>query len=87
MQSKSSYYATLIFAAAFGCFGVDRFYTGNWFLGIVKFITCGFMGIWWLVDVVMLVMGSYHDGNGNAVTGNDWDERFEAQSGISLRVK
>lgn len=33
-----------------GWLGVDRFYSGNYIQGIVKLITMGMWGIWWILD-------------------------------------
>jgi TM2 domain-containing membrane protein YozV len=48
--------------------GIDRIYAGSIGLGILKFITFGGFGIWWLVDLVKLVTGSYKDASGNLVS-------------------
>ncbi len=48
--------------------GIDRIYAGSIGLGILKLITFGGFGIWWLVDLVKLVTGSYKDGSGNLVS-------------------
>jgi len=37
-----------------GYFGADRFYDGQIGWGIVKLITLGAGGIWWLVDAIYL---------------------------------
>lgn len=34
----------------FGYWGADRFYIGDYLLGVLKCITLGGCGIWWLVD-------------------------------------
>lgn len=34
-----------------GCVGVDRFYIGDTFLGVIKFLTFGGLGVWYLFDV------------------------------------
>lgn len=45
---------TLLISIFFGVLGVDRFIMGHIFLGILKLITGGGFGIWWLVDVILI---------------------------------
>jgi TM2 domain-containing membrane protein YozV len=56
---------TLLLAIFLGSLGVDRFYAGHTGLGVLKLITCGGVGIWWLIDIILIATGSYKDGNGN----------------------
>jgi TM2 domain-containing membrane protein YozV len=56
---------TLLLSIFLGSLGVDRFYTGHTLLGVVKLITCGGLGIWWLIDLIMIATGSYKDASGN----------------------
>jgi len=52
-----------------GVFGVDRFYLGKIGTGILKLITFGGAGIWWLIDLIMILAGKMRDKNGNELTG------------------
>lgn len=44
----------LVMSILFGSLGVDRFVMGHIFLGILKLITFGGFGVWWLVDVILI---------------------------------
>ncbi|MFH1174838.1 MAG: TM2 domain-containing protein [archaeon] len=44
----------LIMSVIFGWFGVDRFIMGKVGTGILKLITFGGLGIWWLVDIILI---------------------------------
>ena len=45
---------TLVMSIIFGSLGVDRFIMGHIGLGILKLITFGGFGVWWLVDVILI---------------------------------
>jgi len=47
-----------------GIFGVHRFYLGKIGTGVIMLLTCGGFVIWWLVDLIMILVGVSHDKEG-----------------------
>ncbi|NCF55738.1 MAG: NINE protein [Planctomycetia bacterium] len=46
---------------------MHRFYTGNFLSAILMFLTLGGLGIWVLIDTLMILTGGYKDGEGLTV--------------------
>ncbi len=67
MNSEKDWLITLILSILVGGLGIDRFYTGSILLGVLKLVTLGGLGLWWLIDLIMLVTGNYKDGDGNPI--------------------
>jgi TM2 domain-containing membrane protein YozV len=52
----------------FGIFGAHRFYAGKIGSAVAQLLTIGGLGIWALVDLILLVCGAFTDGSGNRMT-------------------
>ncbi len=63
------YVVAVLLSYAFGGFGVDRFYLGKVGTGIAKLLTFGGLGIWALIDFIMILFGSMKDKNGLPLRG------------------
>ena len=53
-KKKVNWILVLLMSIFFGSLGVDRFILGHIGLGIVKLLTLGGCGIWWLIDVILI---------------------------------
>ena len=53
-KRKVNWVLTLVMSIIFGAIGVDRFIMGKVGTGILKLITIGGLGIWWLVDIILI---------------------------------
>ena len=70
-ESDKSFIATWLLSLLLGVLGVDRFYLGKVGTGILKLITLGGAGIWWLIDLIITLSGSQRDKQGRRLAGYD----------------
>ena len=47
-----------------GTLGIGRFYMGNTGIGLAQLFTCGGLGIWALIDGIVILSGDPVDSNG-----------------------
>ena len=63
-DSEKSFVATLILCVLLGGLGVHRFYVGKTGTGILMLLTFGGLGIWTLVDLIIIATQKFKDSKG-----------------------
>ncbi|MCL0044554.1 TM2 domain-containing protein [Dehalococcoidia bacterium] len=64
VNSEKSFVATLILCFLLGGLGVHRFYVGKIGTGILMLLTLGGLGIWQLVDLIVIAVQNFKDNKG-----------------------
>ena len=67
-QSEKRILPAFLLCICFGFLGAHRFYAGKIGTGILQIFTFGGLGIWWLIDLIMIIVGSFTDGDGEKIT-------------------
>jgi TM2 domain-containing membrane protein YozV len=66
-ESEKRWSLAVILSIFFGLLGVDRFYLGYIGCGFFKMVTIGGLGIWWIIDILLLLCNRMRDANGRIV--------------------
>ena len=53
-KKDKKWIVALLLSILIGGLGIDRFYLGYIGTGILKLITLGGLGIWWLIDLILI---------------------------------
>ena len=64
-MKRKNWLATLLLCFFLGYLGIHRFYTGHTVIGLIQLLTGGGCGIWYIVDLILIVVGRYRDADGN----------------------
>lgn len=71
--SNKSFMTAFLLSLFLGWLGIDRFYTGQIGLGILKLITLGGCGIWQFIDTILILGGVRKDKFGRELYGRQKD--------------
>ena len=65
--SDSQWVVTLLLAFLLGVIGAHRFYVGKTGTGILMLLTFGGLGIWLLIDLILIVTGQFTNKDGEKI--------------------
>ncbi len=63
-EGQKEWIVALLLSVFLGHLGIDRFYLGYIGLGILKLITFGGCGIWWLIDLILIAADQLKSADG-----------------------
>ena len=66
--SEKTQSQTFLLSFLLGWVGADHFYLGNPAAGIAKLLTCGGLGFWAVIDVILTGIGARKDASGQALS-------------------
>jgi outer membrane biosynthesis protein TonB len=69
--ASKSYRLTVVLSFLVGVLGIDRFYLGKTGTGVLKLVTFGGLGFWYIYDLVMTASNRQTDSNGKLLSGYD----------------
>ena len=67
--SEKDWLTTMLLCLFLGGIGVHRFYVGRTGSGIAMIFTLGGLGIWVLIDFIIILCGNFKDGEGKVIKG------------------
>lgn len=66
-KSNKNWLVTLLLCLLFGIYGFHRFYAGKIVSGVFQLLTFGGLGIWTLIDIIMILCGTFKDGDNKII--------------------
>ena len=66
-MSDKDFVTTLLICVFLGGLGVHRFFVDKMGTGALMLVTFGGLGIWWIIDIILIVTGSFEDSEGRVI--------------------
>lgn len=66
--STKGFIPTVLLCLLLGGLGIHRFYVGKIGTGVLQLLTLGGLGLWALIDLVLIIVGKFTDGEGRLIT-------------------
>ena len=65
--SDKDFVITLLICVFLGGLGVHRFFVDKIGTGVLMLVTLGGLGIWWIIDIILIVTSSFEDSEGRVI--------------------
>jgi TM2 domain-containing membrane protein YozV len=66
-QKTNPYVITLLLSFFLGHLGIHRFYVGKYGTGTLMLLTGGGLGVWYVIDLTMIILGKFRTKEGKAI--------------------
>jgi len=67
-MSEKRILPTFLLCLLFGVFGAHRFFVGKIGTGFLQLFTIGGLGIWAMIDLIIILTGSFTDKDGKKIS-------------------
>ncbi|WP_260848251.1 TM2 domain-containing protein [Brevibacterium aurantiacum] len=85
-HANRSFFVTWLLSLLLGFLGADRLYTGRFLTGGLKLVSLGGLGLWWVIDLVIVMAGGLRYDNRPLRGYDSWKEVAWIATGFLLII-
>lgn len=74
-NEKSKLLLLIIASLGLGVLGIDRFYAGDTTMGIIKLLTMGGLGIWAIIDWIIILINALSQSKDGVFSITKWNDK------------